>query len=107
MAANTVRVLESLALADEPVIFVGDLNESGAAIDVLRSGGLRDYAETTGAPLVHTHPSDPSMGAWRSILDWQFHRGPIQVVAGEVVDFIHEGIVPSDHKPVAVTYVLD
>lgn len=104
MAKRTLDTLERLRLPDEPVIFMGDLNESGAAIHTLRAGGLRDSVGTDGSPLQHTYPADPRTTAYRGIIDWQFHAGPIKVIESGPVDFFLDGVVPSDHKPVLVRY---
>ena len=104
MAKRTLDTLERLRLPDEPVIFMGDLNESRAAIHTLRAGGLRDSVGTDGSPLQHTYPADPRTTAYRGIIDWQFHAGPIKVIESGPVDFFLDGVVPSDHKPVLVRY---
>lgn len=103
MAARTVAALDQLRQDGEPVIFMGDLNESGEAINILRIGGLIDSVGSRGEPLQPTHPADAGMSA-RLILDWQLYQGPLTILDSQVVDFFFEGMAPSDHKPVLVTY---
>lgn len=104
MARRTLEALAAIRLPGEPVLFMGDLNESGAAIDTLRAGGLRDSVGADGEPLQPTYPADPRTTSYRGILDWQFYSGPIWVVEGGPVDFFLDGVAPSDHKPVLVRY---
>lgn len=106
-AQATVASLDRLAAPDEPVIFMGDLNESGNAIRALRQGGLKDSWSARGVNPVPTHPAAPTAKGSPSVLDWQFHRGPIRAISTEVVDYYKGDLAPSGHKPVVVTYGWD
>lgn len=103
-ARRTVDALQRLARPDEPVLFMGDLNDAGEAVGILRASGLQDSFNSRGLTPPPTHPADPKQAGGSSYLDWQLHRGSIRVLTSEVVTFFDKGIAPSDHKPVLVTY---
>lgn len=107
-ARRTAEALNRLAFANEPVLFMGDLNDSVNPIRLLRRSGLQDSFTALGIPCIPTHPVLPSSD-WRTpqVLDWQFHRGPLRVFHTTVVDFFAGGVAPSDHKPVITTYGID
>jgi endonuclease/exonuclease/phosphatase (EEP) superfamily protein YafD len=106
-ARRTVEALDRLAGTDEPVLFMGDLNDSSNAIRVLREGGLTDSFTATGSPLLPTHPARPTAQGTPQVLDWQFHSGPLRALTSHVGDFFLGDVAPSDHKPVVATYALD
>lgn len=106
-ARRTVVVLGKLAPAEEPVLFMGDLNESGNAISVLRAGGWRDSFTSRGVNPHATHPAYMEGPFPPQALDWQLCRGPIRPMVSEVVDYYKDNIAPSDHKPLLVTYGLE
>lgn len=106
MAQAAADVLKTLAKPDEAVILLGDMNESGAALDVFRNNGFIDSVGADGQPVPYTYPADPSTTTWRGTIDWQFHQGPLQVLRSNTIDFMLDDIAPSDHKPVLVTYRL-
>lgn len=103
-AEQTIEALNRIVKEDEPVIFMGDLNEAANAIRTLRAGGLTDCWRGKGTYPRTTHPTFPTAKAAPNVLDWQFFRGPIRPMVCEVVDYAHGDLAPSDHKPVAVTY---
>lgn len=103
-ARRSVEALDRLALPGEPVFFMGDFNESGEAIHTLRAGGFIDTVGSKGEPFQATWPADPRMSDGRHVLDWQLFRGPAHVIESKVVEFMLNGVAPSDHKPVLVTY---
>lgn len=106
-STGTVEALQRLAGPDEPVLFMGDLNDATNAIRVLRGSGLVDSFTACGAPLQPTHPARPTANGNPQVLDWQFHSGPIRAMNSHVGDYFDGDIAPSDHKPVVVTYGLD
>jgi hypothetical protein len=68
-----------------------------------------------GALTPPTHPAAPTARPapnWRSthdtpvVIDWQFHRGAVEPVVSEVVDYFHDELAPSDHKPIITAYRL-
>lgn len=103
-AEKTIEALNRLVPEDEPVIFLGDLNETGNAIKTLRKGGLTDCWRGKGTFPQPTHPAYPTAKGSPQVLDWQFYRGPIRPITCEVVDYVKGELSPSDHKPVVVTY---
>src|SRR5699024_10975169 len=98
---------------NEPVTFMGDLNDSVNAIRTLRAGGFNDNWKSIGQTPQITHPTLPTAGSeggrpdTTQVLDWQLHRGDIRVMNSQVVDFYYHDLAPSDHKPVTVTYGID
>lgn len=119
-ARRTVEALERLAPAPdadaddddgereerEPVLFMGDLNDTVNAIRILRAGGFVDSFTASGSPLVPTHPARPTADGTPQVLDWQFHRGPIRAMTSHVGEYFRGDLAPSDHKPVVVTYAI-
>lgn len=107
-ARRTVAAIDHLAHEDEPVIFMGDLNEASNAIRLLREdGGLVDSFTASGVPLQPTIPARPTANGTPQVIDWQFHRGPVRVMTSAVGDYFSGDIAPSDHKPVTATYAFD
>lgn len=101
--------LHDLASPDEPVLFMGDLNEAWHVLRILGEAGFTDSFSALGVVPAATWPTVPT---WPSVsapwvIDFQFHRGPIRVLTSEVVDFFAGDIAPSDHKPVVTTYGFD
>ena len=108
--AETRRVISALGeISDEaePVLFMGDFNDTVHVARLLREAGFRDSFASCGAPLQPTHPAQAFSGNSVQVLDWQFHTGPIRVLNSHVGDFHLGDVAPSDHKPVVVTYGLD
>ncbi|SEF16784.1 endonuclease/exonuclease/phosphatase family protein [Jiangella alba] len=117
-ARNIVAALDRLA-GDGPCLFTADVNDYARPLWVLREAGFADAFAALGRSSPITHPVVPLPGegqgqrpGWAApepvakAIDWQFHRGPLRPRCAEVVEFFHEGVAPSDHKPVVVTYTL-
>jgi len=100
-AQRAAEALARIAPGDEPVFIVGDFNESTHVVRVLRAGGFKDSFRGAAKP---THPAVPTAKGTPQVLDWQFYRGPVRVMASEVIDFFAGDIAPSDHKPVLTVY---
>jgi endonuclease/exonuclease/phosphatase family metal-dependent hydrolase len=103
-AQNTVEALNRLGRADEPMLFMGDLNDSSRPIEYLRANGFTDCFRAMGRETRFTHPAIPTAGGVPVGIDWMFHRGAIRPMNCEVVDFYLGDLAPSDHKPVLATY---
>ncbi len=106
-ARSTVTALDRLARPNEPVLFMGDLNDSVNPIKLLRAAGFADSFTGIGRIPTPTHPAVPTATGSPQVLDWQFSRGPIRCLGSEVVDFFVNDIAPSDHKPVSAVYGFD
>lgn len=112
-ARRTAEALTRIA-GDDACVFVGDLNDHTRPIRVLREAGFHDAFGALGSTSPITHPviplpsnEDTQLSAHLlKTLDYQFHRGPITPRLSEVVDFFHNGLAPSDHKPVVTTYTM-
>lgn len=96
--------LDRIARPDEPVLFMGDLNDATNVITMLRGAGWTDSFTACGSPLLPTHPARPTAEGTPQVLDWQFHRGPVRAMTSHVGDPFTGDIAPSDHKPVVATY---
>lgn len=108
--AETTRALAALEWIvgpDEPLLFVGDLNDATNVTRLLRSAGLTDSFTGSGTSLVPTHPAAPTATGNPQVLDWQFHRGPIRAMNSNVGGYYFEDLSPSDHLPVIATYALE
>ncbi len=112
-ARQTVAALNRLERPEEPILFMGDLNDPNNALRALRAGGLRDSFESLGRLPLITWPASPTAGRpdksprTIQVLDWQLNRGPIRVMNCDVADFYLEDLAPSDHKPLSVTYAIE
>lgn len=102
-----LAALDGLAGPDEPVLFMGDLNDATNVIRLLRDAGFRDSFTACGSPLLPTHPARPTTDGNPQVLDWQFHRGPIRAMNSHVGGYFDGDFAPSDHQPVVATYALD
>lgn len=103
----TIEALERVA-PHEACLFMGDLNEHWHTLRVLREGGLMD---SFGALRTVPQPTWPTVPTWPElwtpwVIDFQVHKGPVRPLTTEVVEFFHEELAPSDHKPVVTTYAL-
>ena len=103
-AERTVEILDRLAHDEEPVLFMGDLNDDWHPLTVLREAGFTDSFMALGQMPVATHPALPLADCPPRIYDWMLHRGPIRPILTAVVDAYVGDLPGSDHKPVATTY---
>lgn len=103
-ARATLETLARIGKPDEPQLFMGDLNDQGEPIRVLMNGGLTPNFMALGRYPAFTHPAIPTAVGAPCTIDWMMHRGAIRPMTAEVVDFYHNEIAPSDHKPVLATY---
>ncbi len=106
-AAGTA--LTAMGAPGEPVLFMGDLNESWHVTRILHAAGLHDSYSALG---VVPGPTWPTVPTWPQpttpwVIDFQFHYGNIRALTTEIVDSFHGDIAPSDHKPVLTTYGFD
>ena len=103
-ARKTVEVLNALVPADEPLLFMGDLNDPLHPIRILRAGGLTDSFTALGRYPSPTWPAVPIDQGTPELDDWIFHRGPIRPMTCDIADFYVGDLPPSDHKPLIATY---
>lgn len=68
-ARRTLAELDRIAHPEEPVVFMGDLNDTVNAIRILRDAGYRDSFKACGAPLQPTHPARPTADGNPQVLD--------------------------------------
>ena len=103
-AQETVRVLAGITNQDEPILFMGDLNDYVHPIRILREDGFVDSFSGLGRTSPITIPAMPTAKGTPQTIDWIFHKGALQPMTSEVVDFFAGDIAPSDHKPILATY---
>lgn len=107
-AKRTVEALDRLAAEDEPVLFMGDLNDDWHPLVVLREAGFADSFTALGRYPVPTHPAPPMKSTYPPRThDWMLHRGPILPLLTAVIDVYVDDLPGSDHKPVATTYRIE
>lgn len=107
-AEMVVDSLMRLRRPDEPLLLGGDMNDAHHAIRLLRESGLEYLQALLGRFPEVTWPALPTgtpavvRGAPHSpeAIDWILVDGPLQVLGAEVIDYHHNDIAPSDHKPV-------
>ncbi|HPZ48940.1 MAG TPA: hypothetical protein PLA44_03665 [Propionibacteriaceae bacterium] len=114
-ARRIVAALDEIA-GDAPVIFTADFNDIAPAHLVFGQAGYLDSytALARNLPATHPLPGASSMeGVWspnspiagvRKGIDALFSRGPLVARLSEVVEFHHDGQIPSDHAPVTTMY---
>jgi endonuclease/exonuclease/phosphatase (EEP) superfamily protein YafD len=103
-ARKTLIAINQLATADEPVLFMGDLNDTWHPITILTEGGLTDCFTALGQIPRVTYPAYPTAKSPQQTIDWMFHRGPISPMVADVIDFFEGDIAPSDHRAIITTY---
>jgi endonuclease/exonuclease/phosphatase family metal-dependent hydrolase len=105
-ARRTAAVLDRIAPAPAPLLFMGDLNDSGNPVDILKEAGLEDAFSGLGRFPKATRPAAPTYQGAEETLDWMFYRGSLRPMTCEAVDFFHGDFAPSDHKPVLATFAI-
>lgn len=105
-ALNTVEILNRLAMPPLPLLFMGDFNDHYSPLKVLEEAGLIDCFTALGRIPRVTRPTLPTAVHTPEVVDWMLHRGPLQPMNCDVVDFFVEDVAPSDHKPLLATYRL-
>lgn len=123
---RNLRVREAASVVEElgrlsdggPCIFTVDINDIGLANWELGNAGFIDSFSLLERHSPPTHPVIPSrrddgvgtsmspLASPAKAIDWIFVRGGISSRTGEVVEFFHRGISPSDHAPVVATLSL-
>jgi endonuclease/exonuclease/phosphatase (EEP) superfamily protein YafD len=103
-ARACVAALDRLALAGEPQLFMGDLNDTNGPILVLQRAGFTDCFAALGRFPRPTIPARPTAVGPDQTIDWLLARGAVSARTAEVVDYWLGDMAPSDHKPVLATY---
>lgn len=105
-AKRTAAALDRLAPAPKPLLFMGDLNDSGLPVDILKEAGLQDVFTGLGRCPKATRPAAPTYQGTEETLDWMLYRGSLRPMTCETADFFHGDFAPSDHKPVLATFAI-
>lgn len=104
---NCISQLERLSEEGEPLLLMGDMNDSINVMTHLYRTGYDDSFTSSGSPYAPTHPVRPTAEGIPQVFDWQFHRGPVRSLGSYVGDYFLDDMAPSDHRPVSTTYGLD
>jgi endonuclease/exonuclease/phosphatase family metal-dependent hydrolase len=107
---RTAEALGRLARAAEPVLFMGDLNDSSHPVYLLQQAGYTDcftalslQAPPT-APCIPTSCRLPVEPAPSQTLDWIASNKHARPIAAQVPHFFYGDLTPSDHWPVLAIY---
>jgi endonuclease/exonuclease/phosphatase family metal-dependent hydrolase len=107
---RTIEALGGLARPDEPVLFMGDLNDSSHPVFLLHEAGyvdcftaLRLQSPST-SPCVPTARRLPHEPAPSQTLDWIVSNAHARAIAALVPCFYFGDVAPSDHWPVLAVY---
>ncbi|PCJ56917.1 MAG: endonuclease [Planctomycetota bacterium] len=107
---ETVTALRRLVTDDEPVFFMGDLNDSIHPLRILYDAGYKNCFSELGVVSPPTFPSMPTAGPVTGIpritatIDWLFANEKARPIAAQVPHCYHENLTPSDHWPVLAVY---
>ena len=100
----TVDHLQRLAQPDEPVLFMGDLNEPVHPRKILMKAGYTDPFTELGLPAAPTRPARPIDNRPDEVDDWIFSNGILRARAALVPHYYQQDLPPSDHWPVLAMY---
>jgi hypothetical protein len=112
-AGAIVEALDRVAQQPDPCLFMGDLNDAYHAVRTLREAGFLDSFGALGEVPQPTHPvlptayTSPGWGPGFDPplpVDWQLHRGPLDVEMTQVATGFHDDIAASDHAAVITAY---
>ncbi len=109
-ARRTVAALQRLARADEPVFFMGDLNDPVHPKLLLSQAGFDSCFARLGMPCPSTFPCHPTAditpGDTRAsqTIDWLVSNQHARPIACHVPHCYHGDVAPSDHWPVLAVY---
>jgi endonuclease/exonuclease/phosphatase family metal-dependent hydrolase len=112
-AAAIVQALDQVAEQPRPCLFMGDLNDAYHAVRTMREAGFLDSFGALGEVPQPTHPilptayTSPGWGPGFDPplpVDWQLHRGPLEVEMTQVASGFHDEIAASDHAGVITAY---
>ena len=105
-----IASLEALSEPNEPVFFMGDLNDTSHPIHILHEAGYRNCFSAMGLPSPVTAPTYPTSNisldspALSQTLDWIVSNKNARAVSAMVPNFFYGDIAPSDHWPVLAVY---
>lgn len=109
-ATRTVDALDDRTRQNEPVLFMGDLNDPVHPRRILSEAGYTDPFSELHLPVRPTFPARPTKAGVESVteipLDWIFANEHARSVSATVPEFHHQDFAPSDHWPVLAVYEL-
>ena len=106
-ANRTVAALDRLSRDDEPVLFMGDMNDVENVNMIFHNAGYSNCFSALNLPVRDTFPAQPTAQNWvERPLDWIFANARARCVAATVARFYHGDFAPSDHWPVLAVYEL-
>lgn len=107
-----VEELERLSLVNEPVFFMGDLNDPVHPPGILHDAGYASCYAALGLQPTPTFKSYPTAGvapgalAMNQCVDWLVANAHARAVCASTPQFYFEDAAPSDHWPVQAVYEL-
>jgi endonuclease/exonuclease/phosphatase family metal-dependent hydrolase len=108
-----IEALQRLAGPGEPVLLMGDLNDSSHPAYLLHEAGYTDcftalhLQSPPTAPCIPTSRRLPHEPAPSQTLDWILGNARVRPVAASVPRFFFGDMTPSDHWPVLAVYEIE
>ncbi len=110
---ETVKALKRMAAQDEPVFFMGDLNDPVLPTYKLAEEGYQSCFVRLGLVPPPTWPSFPTANVreWNRLtsqtIDWLVSNDRARPMSAQTPHFYHGDLSPSDHWPVLAVYELE
>ncbi len=106
---QTIENLNRIVGAEEPALFMGDLNDPVHPHRMLDQAGYVNCFKALGLPALPTHPARPTslpkfgFQADQAI-DWVVANKYLRPISACVPHFYYEDLAPSDHWPILAMY---
>lgn len=110
-ANQAVGALADLSHDEDPILFMGDLNDSVHPHRILDETGYVDCFSELNLPVRPTFPARATQPNAKSVierpLDWIFANDRARCIVATIPKFYYEDLAPSDHWPVLAIYELN
>jgi endonuclease/exonuclease/phosphatase family metal-dependent hydrolase len=109
-ARQTIAALQRLSRANEPVLFMGDLNDPVHPARLLGEAGYQSCFAALGLLCPPTYPCYPTANVSAGVnmmnqtIDWIVSNQHARAIAAQVPHYYYEDLAPSDHWPVQAIY---
>ena len=106
---QTIAYLEKVAEKDEPVFFMGDLNDPVLPRILFPEAGYQSCFKELNLLCPPTFPALPTTDdiGENQVIDWIFCKGKATAISASVPQLYYKHMTPSDHWPVHAIYQLD
>lgn len=108
---RTVDALNDIGHDEEPLLFMGDLNDAIHPHAILSDAGYTDCFSELNLPVRPTYPARPTRPSGNGVierpLDWIFANDRVRCLSATVPHFYFDDFAPSDHWPVLAVYELN